>query len=84
MKKNDLDLAFSVIETAAVHLHNGLPLFLEGDLFAERNEWLRESLIQALLLSLDLLPRRCRGGGNAPAGMGSPRIYIRVIAAQHF
>lgn len=57
MKKNDLDLAFSVIETAAVHLHNGLPLFLEGDLFAERNEWLREFLIQALLLSLDLLRR---------------------------
>ena len=57
MKKNDLDLAFSVIETAAVHLHNGLPLFLEGDLFAERNEWLRESLIQALLLSIDLRRR---------------------------
>lgn len=57
MKKDDLDLAFSVIETAAVHLHNGLPLFLEGDLFAERNEWLRESLIQALLLSLNLLRR---------------------------
>ena len=57
MKQDDLDLAFSVMETAAIHLHNGLPLFLEGDLFAERNEWLRESLIRALLLSLDLLRR---------------------------
>lgn len=55
--KGNLDLAFSVIETAAIHLHNGLPLFLEGDLFTERNEWLRESLIRALLLSLDLLRR---------------------------
>lgn len=57
MKKDDIDLAFSVMETAAIHLHNGLPLFLEGDLLAERNEWLRESLIRALLLSLDLLRR---------------------------
>lgn len=57
MKKDDIDLAFSVMETAVIHLHNGLPLFLEGDLFAERNEWLHESLIRALLLSLDLLRR---------------------------
>jgi hypothetical protein len=57
MKKDDLDLAFSVMETATVYLHNGLPLFLEGDLFVERNEWLRESLIRALLLSLNLLRR---------------------------
>lgn len=51
------DLAFSVIETAAIHLHTGLPLFPEGEAFAEHNEWLREELIRALLLSLDLLHR---------------------------
>ena len=55
MKKDELDLAFSVIETAAVYLHNRLPLFMESDLFKERDEWLREELIRALLLSLHLL-----------------------------
>lgn len=66
MKKDDIDLAFSVMETAAIHLHNGLPLFLEGDLFAERNECLRESLIRALLLSLDLLRREGAEVGETP------------------
>lgn len=53
----NLDLAFAAIETAAIHLHKGLPLFPDEPALKENNEWLREQLIQALLLALDLLRR---------------------------
>ncbi len=55
MKKDDLDLAFSVIETAAVRLHANTPLFSGMAELAESDEWFRKELIRALLLSADLL-----------------------------
>lgn len=54
MKQDDLDIAFSVMETAAVRLHADMPLFLG---VAKLDEPFRKELIQALLLSLDLLHR---------------------------
>lgn len=55
MKKDDLDLTFSVIETAAVRLHANTPLFSGMAELAESDEWFRKELIRALLLSADLL-----------------------------
>ena len=55
LKKDDLDLAFSVIETAAVRLHANTPLFSRMAELAESDAWFRKELIRALLLSLDLL-----------------------------
>lgn len=57
MKKDDLDLAFSVMETAAVRLHANTPLFSGMAELAESDEWFRKELIRALLLSADLLRR---------------------------
>lgn len=57
LKKDDLDLAFSVMETAAVRLHANTPLFSGMAELAESDEWFRKELIRALLLSADLLRR---------------------------
>ncbi len=80
MRKDDLDLAFSVIETATIHLHNGLPLFLEGDVFDERNEWLRVSLIRALLLSLDLLRQAGAEAEETPLLEAVRRAHTSIVA----
>lgn len=53
--KDNLDLAFTVIETAAVRLHANTPLFSGMAELAESDEWFRKELIRALLLSADLL-----------------------------
>lgn len=55
--ENDLDLAFTAIETAAVRLHANTPLFSGMAELAESDEWFRKELIRALLLSLDLIRR---------------------------
>lgn len=53
--KDNLDLVFTVIETAAVRLHANTPLFSGMAELAESDEWFRKELIRALLLSADLL-----------------------------